>query len=84
MLSKSTEDYDRGTKFEMYRRLSSLQDYLLVAQDKIHVEHFQKQPDRRWILEEFDSPDRTIALETSNCVLRVADIYAKVVFDEAK
>jgi Uma2 family endonuclease len=36
VLSKSTEDNDRGTKFEMYRRLASLQDYVLVSQDKMH------------------------------------------------
>lgn len=81
VLSKSTEDYDRGTKFEMYRRLASLQDYVLVSQDKMHVEHFQRQPDGRWILEEFDSPERTLAFETSNCILNVADIYTKVSFN---
>lgn len=81
VLSKSTEDYDRGTKFEMYRRLPSLQDYVLVSQDKMHVEQFQRQPDGRWILEEFDSPERTLAFETSNCILQVADIYTKVSFE---
>ncbi|MEO8496585.1 MAG: Uma2 family endonuclease [Planctomycetota bacterium] len=81
VLSKSTEGYDRGTRFEMYRRLPSLQDYVLVSQDKMYVEHFQRQPDGRWILEEFDSPERTLAFETSNCVLTVADIYTKVSFE---
>lgn len=61
VLSKSTEGYDRGTKFEMYRRLPTLQDYVLVSQDKMHVEQFQRQPDGRWILEEFDSLERTLA-----------------------
>ncbi len=84
VLSKSTEDYDRGTKFEMYRRLPSLQDYVLVSQDKMHVEHFQRQPDGRWILEEFDLPERTLAFETSNCILNVGDVYAKVAFGESK
>ncbi|MBI2481433.1 MAG: Uma2 family endonuclease [Planctomycetia bacterium] len=82
VLSKSTENYDRGTKFEMYRRIASLQDYVLVATDKMHIEHFQKQPDGRWILEEFDSPERTLAFETSNCILTVADVYTKVSFDD--
>ena len=82
VLSKSTEDYDRGTKFEMYRRLPTLQDYVLVSQDKMHVEHFQRQPDGRWILEEFDSPERTVAFETSNCILHVADVDTKVSFDQ--
>ncbi len=82
VLSKSTEGYDRGTKFEIYRRLPSLQDYVLVSQDKMHIEHFQRQPDGRWILEEFDSPERTLAFETSNCILQVADVYTKVSFSK--
>jgi len=81
VLSKSTEVYDRGAKFEMYRRVASLQDYVLVSPDRMHVEHFQRQPDGRWILEEFDSPERTLAFETSNCILNVADVYTKVSFD---
>lgn len=80
VLSKSTEGYDRGTKFEMYRRLPTLQDYVLVSQDKMHVEQFQRQPDGRWILEEFDSLERTLAFRTGNCTLQLADIYAKVQF----
>ncbi len=82
VLSKSTEGYDRGTKFEIYRRLPSLQDYVLVSQDKMHIEHFQRQPDGRWILEEFDAPERTLAFETSNCILQVADVYTKVSFNK--
>jgi Uma2 family endonuclease len=82
VLSKSTEDYDRGTKFEMYRRLDTLQDFVLVAQDKMHVEHFPRQPDGRWILEEFDSPERTMAFETSNCILQVEEVYRRISFDD--
>lgn len=41
-----------GNIFAVFR-VPSLQDYVLVAQDKVHVEHFQRQPDGRWILEVF-------------------------------
>jgi Uma2 family endonuclease len=83
VLSKSTEDYDRGTKFEMYRNIASLQDYVLVSQDKTHVEHYQRQPDGRWILEDFNALEGTLLLESIECQLRVADIYTKVTFDES-
>ncbi len=43
VLSPSTEAYDRGEKFAHYRRLESLQEYVLIAQDKIRVEHFRRQ-----------------------------------------
>lgn len=82
VLSKSTEDYDRGTKFEMYRRIPSLQDYVLVAQDRMHVEHFQRQSDGRWILEDFNESEGTVTFESIACRLRVGDIYTKVSFEQ--
>src|ERR1044072_8315019 len=39
VLSESTEAYDRGEKFAQYRRIESLREYVLVAQNKIRVEH---------------------------------------------
>ena len=48
VLSKSTASYDRGEKFEHYRKIKSLVEYLVVAQDKYHVEHYTRQPDDRW------------------------------------
>jgi Uma2 family endonuclease len=48
VLSPSTEAYDRGTKWEAYQRLSSLTDYLLVAQTSIRVEHYRREADGSW------------------------------------
>lgn len=48
VLSRRTERYDRGGKWEGYRRIASLDDYLLVSQQAISVEHFQRQPDGSW------------------------------------
>ena len=42
VLSRSTERYDRGGKWEAYQRIASLTDYVLVAQDRVRVEHFQR------------------------------------------
>jgi Uma2 family endonuclease len=50
VLSKSTEAYDRGDKFAIYRRLPSLREYVLVAQDRCRVELFSRQADNRWLL----------------------------------
>ncbi len=44
ILSDSTKDYDRAGKFESYRSLGELQDYILISQDKVHIEHFEKNP----------------------------------------
>lgn len=48
VISKSTETYDRGEKWEAYQRLASLTDYLLVAQASVRVEHFQREADGSW------------------------------------
>jgi Uma2 family endonuclease len=81
VLSPSTEDYDRGTKFEHYRTLPSLQEYLLISQDKIHVVHYLKQPDATWVLSETTRQEDHIQLPSIVCDLSVAEIYAKVSFN---
>ncbi len=77
VLSKSTEAKDRGEKAEEYRGLPSLQEYLLIAQDRYHVEHYVRQPDQRWLLTEYHELHETIQLPSINAQLRLADIYDK-------
>jgi len=48
VLSRSTEAYDRGDKWESYQRLASLADYLLVSQAARQIEHFQREADGSW------------------------------------
>jgi Uma2 family endonuclease len=52
VLSDSTESYDRGDKFANYRTIPSLSHYVLIAQHQVLVEHFARQPDGKWLLEE--------------------------------
>jgi Uma2 family endonuclease len=80
VLSESTKDYDRGGKFEQYRTIDSFVEYLLIAQDRPHVEHHTRQPDGTWILHETNSLEDTIQLKSVACSLRIADIYAKIDF----
>lgn len=49
VLSSSTEQYDRGLKWEGYQRLASLTDYVLVAQAEARIELFQRNPDGGWL-----------------------------------
>ncbi len=85
VLSRSTENYDRGRKFKLYRAIPSFQEYLLVAQDSIHIEHYVRQPDNQWLFVDVDDPGTTIQLASIQCQLLVADIYEKVALapDEA-
>ncbi len=78
VLSESTKDYDRGGKFEHYRTVESFKEYVLVAQDKHHVEHFVRQPDRRWLLSETNRIEDTLDLTSIGCRLALAEVYDKV------
>jgi Uma2 family endonuclease len=78
VLSKSTQDYDRGAKFEQYRTVESFKEYVLIAQDKVHVEHFVRQPDARWMLAETNRRDDRIELESIGAHLALTDVYEKV------
>ncbi|MEM6799370.1 MAG: Uma2 family endonuclease [Planctomycetota bacterium] len=78
VLSESTEAYDRGKKFEHYRGLETLREYLLVAQDRPHVERFSLGEDGVWRLNDATGLDASIAIETIGAELLLKDVYAKV------
>jgi Uma2 family endonuclease len=78
VLSPSTEDYDRGRKFQFYRTLPSLQDYLLIHQDMPLVEHFHKLSENRWVLSELQEMTTNLALESLNIELAFERIYERV------
>jgi Uma2 family endonuclease len=83
VLSESTKDYDRGGKFELYRTIDSFVEYLLIAQDRPHVEHHVRQPDGSWILHETNNLEDTIHLKSVRGSLRIADIYFKIDFSSS-
>ncbi len=78
VLSPSTEAYDRGRKFEHYRSIDSLAEYLLVSSDRIQVELFARQPDGHWLLRAASGPDAVIELRSVECRLALTDLYEKV------
>jgi Uma2 family endonuclease len=78
VLSPSSEGYDRGAKFEHYRRLPSLAGYLLVAQTKPHVELFRRLPEGGWRLSEASGLEATIELPDLAVTLALAEVYDKV------
>jgi len=62
VLSDSTEAYDRGKKFEHYRTLNSLSDYLLVSLDNPRVEYYVRQSDGKWLFSAYNDLQDTIEL----------------------
>ena len=82
VLSASTEDYDRDGKFEQYRTLKSLKDYVLVAQDQVLVERRTRQG-RKWASTEYRRLDETLILDSIGCTVPLRDIYSKVKLADA-
>ncbi len=80
VLSESTEKYDRGRKFENYRKLSSLKEYVLVSQDRPLVERYVRQDDATWVLTAFSDPTQTFAFGTVAVQVPLAEIYRGVTF----
>ena len=78
VLSESTKNYDRGAKFEQYRMIESFVEYVLIAQDKRHVEHYVRQPGNRWLLSETNRIEDTIELTSIACNLMLIEVYDKV------
>jgi Uma2 family endonuclease len=79
VLSPSTESYDRGSKFAYYRTLPSFAEYLLLAQDRVHVEHHVRQEDDGWLLTERDRREDVLELPSIGCTLALADVYDRVI-----
>ena len=81
VLSPSTEADDRGEKFAHYRQLPSLQEYVLVAQDQIRVDHYHRH-EKQWIFSDFQKPEESLLLSSIECELPLPEIYERVTFPE--
>ena len=81
VLSPSTEAFDRGEKFRRYRTwLPTLQDYLLVVQDKPLIDHYHRVEENRWELVPREGLEASLYLESVHCTLRLADVYDRIIF----
>jgi Uma2 family endonuclease len=80
VLSPSTEAYERGDKFTFYKSVSSLREYVLVAQHRTHITHYVKEAEENWSYE-LNELASEIALPTIDCVLALSEVYHNVRFD---
>jgi len=76
VLSPSTERYDRGEKFRRYRtQIASLQDYILVSQDRVRLEQYHREDDDSWSQIEVTALNDAVILTSIDCKIGVADVY---------
>jgi Uma2 family endonuclease len=80
VLSRSTQNYDRSEKFANYRTIPTFQEYLLIDQYRIHVEHYFKTAVNQWSFSEYDDPNIAISLKFTNLQIQIADLYDNIEF----
>lgn len=78
ILSPSTERYDRGMKFQHYRTIPSFQEYILVSQDKYHIERFIRQENNEWVLSEAVGLEAVMPIASVQGALTLQDVYEQV------
>ncbi len=78
VLSPSTEAYDRGKKFAHYRSIESLAELVLIAQERVEVEQYVRQPGGKWLLQAVSRLEDHLALAAIGCELSVAALYERV------
>ncbi|MEM7356125.1 MAG: Uma2 family endonuclease, partial [Acidobacteriota bacterium] len=78
VLSPGTESYDRGKKFEAYRSIDSVKEYLLVDQVERRIEQYARQADDRWLFSDHTATDGIVTLPSVACKLALAEVYAKI------
>ena len=75
ILSKSTETYDRGDKFKLYRDIRSLKEYHLIDSESVSAECFRVNTNGHWELEELDSLAELFQVPAIQFSIRLNEIY---------
>jgi len=83
VLSKSTSNYDKGDKFQYYRSIPDLREYVMIDQYTYHVEQFARTAEGKWFLSEFESADAVLSLASVEFQIPLSEIYERVNFEES-
>jgi Uma2 family endonuclease len=78
VLSKSTQSYDRGDKFEFYRSIPTFQAYVMIDQDRIYVEYYQRLDAKRWVLTELTDADSSLTIQSLGLEIPLRQLYEQV------
>lgn len=84
VLSDSTERFDRGDKFEEYGNIASLEEYVLVSQDRMQIQRFTRQAQDHWDMRIFKDEAGDFSLQKVKVVIPMKDIYSGVEFGPAE
>jgi Uma2 family endonuclease len=78
VLSPTTEGYDRGEKFRLYRSIPGLQEYLMIDSQRYTVERYGKNEEGQWVLTDAQGIQGALHLSSIGFELNLQDIYAGI------
>ncbi len=84
VLSKSTQNYDQGEKFNYYRSIPEMQEYILVSQKNFNVMQYSKTKDNKWLLSEYKVEEAVIEFSSIDFEIELTEIYTGVDFSEVE
>jgi Uma2 family endonuclease len=81
VLSESTEKFDRGKKFQYYRTIPSLQEYILVSSQEYLIECFRRTKNDLWTLQTYEGLNAILRIENLAIDAPLSEIYAILIFE---
>ena len=84
IFSNGTNSSDKTRKLESFLEMESIKEYFLVKEDEMRVEHYAKQNQKQWIYRIYNERDDVISLDSINCKISLAEIYAQIKFRQAE
>ena len=80
ILSPTTKSYDRGDKFNLYRQIPTLQEYILIDSETVSVEHFIKTNVHEWVLTEWKDITQSFTIKTVGMPVALQELYLDIKF----
>lgn len=82
VLSRTTEAFDRGDKFDYYKSIPSLTDYVLVATSRPFITHFEKSNDLEWVNRSAEGVEGRLSLPNFDVELLLSEVYLDLKFPD--
>lgn len=76
ILSPSTKNYDQGEKFQLYKEIPSLKEYILVSSENVNIETFRLTKDRQWISQKYKSLEDTMEIKCLQLSFSLSELYS--------
>ena len=84
IFSSQTNSSDKTKKLESFLEMESIREVLLLKEDEMRVEHYARQNAKQWIYRIYNERDDVVSLDSVNCKVSVAEIYAQIKFRQAE